>query len=66
MKVKKRNEAVRDNNTKGVVPSYYIDWDADTQMWGLFDDNTGFCYGLSCEKDDIEELAVQLDPYFNG
>lgn len=35
-----------------------IDFDEDTQCWGLFGDESGFCYRLVTDKSELEKDGV--------
>lgn len=35
--------------------SRYVDFDEETQMWGIFGTESGFCYTLHGSKDAAEE-----------
>lgn len=41
--------------------SKYVDFDQDTGMFGIFGDESGFCYQLFMTKEEAEETKQELN-----
>lgn len=56
----KKSEIMSGYEARKIDTEFYVDYDEDNEYWGVFGDNSGFCYFLG-EKDIAEERAKQMN-----
>jgi hypothetical protein len=44
----------------------YVEWDFDTAAWGVFGEESGFCYATFASKAEAEEWLDRLEAESQG
>jgi hypothetical protein len=58
------NTPTNANEARKLDTHFYAD--AEDGSWGVFGDNTGFCYELVMDKGEAEKMAFQMNGAFEA